>query len=306
MRQVHGLMPEKLTVDDVAPLRAEEYKNFLFRFLYDCGMGDNKVQEGHIFVVSEFNFASFVGSNEGEALIPPGAEKAHRYMVVSETMKTSIETVSADGKLFNPFVHVAKVDAGSKDQDRTFEDPSTGLPVCLDDLGWNVQETNESGWAKQDAFLQYMRHFDKETQHLASRKRILIMEGLPTHTSPAINAYAKSKNINIVDLPHLSSHLTNPLDLAFFPMLRVKFFQKFTRTEMSTYDQTKSPELRQKMWQSFYQARNEIGVDLIKKGFAMSGIVPLSPPEFYKQATQRKFKVLGWQETWKGNKKFGV
>ena len=86
--------------------------------------------------------------------------------------------------------------------------------------GWVIKPTN-NGWTNNKTGLDWIKHFDK---HTASRTkglyRMLVLDGYESHESAAFQDYYKSYNIITISLPPYSSHITQPLDVGCFSVLK--------------------------------------------------------------------------------------
>ena len=122
---------------------------------------------------------------------------------------TAIECVSGDGFVLPPFLivqgknHLASWYAG------------TDLPPS-----W-VVKPSPKGWTDNETAMDWIRHFDKHTSsHQQGVYCMIILDGHESHLSAEFEAFCKEKNIITLCLPEHSSHLTQPLDLSCFSVLK--------------------------------------------------------------------------------------
>jgi hypothetical protein len=90
-----------------------------------------------------------------------------------------------------------------------------GLPP-----NWVIKPTS-NGWTNNETGLEWLKHFDKHTATRARGPyRILVLDGHESHESAEFQEYCKSHNIITLGLPSHSSHLTQPLDVGCFSVLK--------------------------------------------------------------------------------------
>ena len=85
---------------------------------------------------------------------------------------------------------------------------------------WPIR-TSASGWIDNTTGMEWIKHFDKYTE--GRRKgvwRMLVLDGYESHISIAFEAYCKEKNIVTLCLPAHSLHITQPLDVGCFSVLK--------------------------------------------------------------------------------------
>lgn len=84
-----------------------------------------------------------------------------------------------------------------------------------------VIKTTDNGWTNNETGLEWLKHFD---QHTAGRTkgtyRMLVLDGHESHESAAFHEYCKAHNIITLGLPPHSSHLTQPMDVGCFSVLK--------------------------------------------------------------------------------------
>jgi DDE superfamily endonuclease len=139
---------------------------------------------------------------------------------------------------------------------------------------WAIKTTS-NGWTNNDTGLEWLKHFDKHTRGCAKGPyRMLVLDGHESHESAAFQDYCKTNNIIPLCLPPHSSHLTQPLDVGCFSVLKrmygrqIETFIKahinhITKVEFflafhTAYEQSITPE-------------NAIA------GFRGAGLVPFNP-----------------------------
>ena len=87
-------------------------------------------------------------------------------------------------------------------------------------LDWAVKTTS-NGWTNNETGLQWLKHFDSYTAPRARGVyRMLVLDGHESHESVEFHNYCKHHNIVPICLPPHSSHLTQPLDIGCFSVLK--------------------------------------------------------------------------------------
>jgi hypothetical protein len=85
---------------------------------------------------------------------------------------------------------------------------------------WVIKPT-VNGWTNNETGLEWLKHFDKHTTTRAKGPyRILVLDRHESHESAIFQEYYKSNNIVTLCLPPHSSHLTQPLDVGCFSVLK--------------------------------------------------------------------------------------
>ena len=122
---------------------------------------------------------------------------------------TAITCINGEGWSIPPFLVVQGVYHLSN------WSTESGLP-----RDWVIKPTS-NGWTNNETGLEWLKHFDKHTTARARGPyRMLVLDGHESHESAAFQEYCKSHNIITLGLPAHSSHLTQPLDIGCFSVLK--------------------------------------------------------------------------------------
>ena len=122
---------------------------------------------------------------------------------------TAIACINSEGWSVPPFLVVQ----GKNHLSNWYTDG--GLPP-----DWVIKPTS-NGWTNNETGLEWLKHFDKHTAARARGPyRILVLDGHESHESAEFQEYCKSHNIITLGLPSHSSHLTQPLDVGCFSVLK--------------------------------------------------------------------------------------
>lgn len=176
---------------------------------------------------------------------------------------TAIECVSSDGFVLPPFLILQGVNHLAPWY------TECGLPNT-----WMIK-TSANGWTTNDTALEWIQHFDKYT---AGRRqggfRMIVLDGHESHLSAQFEDFCKEKNIITLCLPAHSSHLTQPLDVGCFSVLKRlygKELEDFIRAHINHITKTE-------FLLAFKAAHFKTMMpENIKAGFRGAGLVPYNP-----------------------------
>jgi hypothetical protein len=143
---------------------------------------------------------------------------------------TAIECASSDGFVLPPFLVVRGVNHLASWY------TECGLPPS-----WAIKTTS-NGWTDNETGLEWLRHFDK---HSSVRRRgayrMIVLDGHESHLSSQFEDFCKEKNIITICLPPHSSHLTQPLDVGCFSVLKRSYgkeIESFIKANISHITKT--------------------------------------------------------------------
>lgn len=139
---------------------------------------------------------------------------------------------------------------------------------------WVIKPTS-NGWANNETGLEWLKHFDK---HTAARARVpyrmLVLDGHDSHKSAEFQEYCKAQNIITLGLPPHSSHLTQPLDVGCFSVLKRAYsrqIEKFIKAHINHITKVE-------FFRAFAAAYKEsITIQNAQAGFRGAGLVPFDP-----------------------------
>jgi hypothetical protein len=189
--------------------------------------------------------------------------KRKRIQPGNREWATAIACVNAEGHNIPPFLLVK----GTVNLTNWFTEG--GLPHS-----WVVKPT-ENGWTDNATGLDWIQHFNKHTQFLKrGGYRMLILDGHESHMSIKFDEYCKAHNIVAVCLPPHSSHLTQPLDVACFGVLKRNFgleLDSFIKAHITHITKIEFFIAFQAAYNKTMTPKN------IKAGFRGAGLVPFDP-----------------------------
>lgn len=144
-----------------------------------------------------------------------------------------------------------------------------GLPC-----DWVIKPT-ENGWTNNETGLEWIKHFDKHTTARAKGPyRMLVLDGHESHESAEFQEYCKAHNIITLGLPPHSSHLTQPLDVGCFSVLKRAYGRQIETFIKAHINHITKVEF----FLAFVAAYKEsMTAQNAQAGFRGAGLVPFDP-----------------------------
>ena len=176
---------------------------------------------------------------------------------------TAIICVNGEGRSIPPFLVVQGVNHLANWY------TESGLPY-----DWAIKPTS-NGWTDNETGLEWLKHFDKHTARTAKGPyRMLVLDGHESHDSADFQSYCKSNNIIPLCLPAHSSHLTQPLDVGCFSVLKRSYglqIEHFIKAHINHISKVE-------FFIAFKAAYDQsITVQNGQAGFRGAGLVPYDP-----------------------------
>jgi hypothetical protein len=176
---------------------------------------------------------------------------------------TAIECVASDGFVLPPFLIVQGVNH-----------LASWYTECDLPPSW-VIKTSSNGWTDNDTALEWIQHFDKHTSvRRIGGYRMIVLDGHESHHSAQFEDFCKEKNIITLCLPPHSSHLTQPLDVGCFSVLKRAYgkeIEAFIKAHINHITKTE-------FFIAFKTAHfDTMTPENIKAGFRGAGLVPYDP-----------------------------
>jgi hypothetical protein len=176
---------------------------------------------------------------------------------------TAIECVSSDGFVVPPFLIVQ----GKNHLASWYE--GTNIPDT-----WMVKPS-PNGWTDNETAMDWIKHFNKHT--VVRRKgawRMIVLDGHESHVSAAFDNYCLEHNIITICLPAHSSHLTQPLDVGCFSVLKRLYGRQLEIFIRAHINHIMKPEF----FIAFVATHNAtMTCENVKAGFRGAGLVPYDP-----------------------------
>lgn len=160
---------------------------------------------------------------------------------------------------------------------------------------------SHSGWFDttifEDWFFSVVLPYFKK---LGDQKKVMIGDNLASHISQKVIKSCLDNNISFVLLPPNSTHLTQPLDVAYFRPLKIKWRQvlnSWKEKNKGVVPKTQFPRL---VGLAMKQLGKESSTNLIS-GFEACGIVPLNPNKVIQRIPSLSSKLSdSWLRTFEG------
>jgi hypothetical protein len=226
----------------------------------------SKVPPSHIFNYDETNLSDDPGTKK--CLFKRGVKYPDRLCDSSKSATSIMFCGSADGKMLPSYV-VYK-------SEHLWSTWTEGGPP---NTRYN---RSHSGWFDLHCFSDWFETvFVRSTSGLSGRK-VIIGDNLSSHFSETVLSLAKDNNISFTCLPPNSTHLAQPLDVAFYGPLKRSW--RIVLDEWKTSQKKRSalvtkdafPGLLQKLYSTIYPSGNERSSNLVA-GFKKCGISPFKP-----------------------------
>jgi hypothetical protein len=138
-----------------------------------------------------------------------------------------------------------------------------------------VIKTTSNGWTDNETGLEWLQHFDKHTRGCTKGPyRMLVLDGHESHESAAFQEYCKANNIITLCLPPHSSHLTQPLDVGCFSVLKRMYGRQIETFIKAHINHITKVEF----FLAFHAAyKRSITTQNAQAGFRGAGLVPFNP-----------------------------
>jgi hypothetical protein len=176
---------------------------------------------------------------------------------------TAIECVSADGFVVPPMLVVQ----GKHHLASWYTDG--GLPGT-----WPIR-TSTNGWTDNNTGMEWIKHFHECTdKRRQGAWRMLVLDGHESHLSDAFETYCQENNIITLCLPPHSSHITQPLDVGCFSVLKRMYGREIEDFIKASVTHITKLEL----FHAFKAAHDRtMTPENVRAGFKGSGLVPFNP-----------------------------
>lgn len=200
------------------------------------------------------------------SMVVTGANREGRRKILqpgNREWATAIECVSSDGFVVPPYLilqgkhHLASWYTES------------GLPDT-----WRIK-TSPNGWTDNETGLDWIQHFHKSTDNRRKGAyRMIVLDGHESHLSAEFQKFCKDHGIITLCLPAHSSHLTQPLDVGCFSVLKRAYSKELELFIRAGIDHITKVEFLM----AFHTAHNNsITMSNVLGGFRGAGLVPFDP-----------------------------
>lgn len=227
------------------------------------------IDHGLIINYDETNITDDPGRKK--VVVRRGSRHPERIVDSSKSSTSVMFSAAGDGTLLPPYITYKAENI----YNTWTENGPKGAIYNRSKSGWFTLEIFED-WFRKIA-LPYFKKFDKEAG------KVMLGDNLASHISPWIIEECEKNNVKFVLLPPNSTHYTQPLDVAFFRPLKIKWRQtlgEWKSKNRGTVSKDKFPRLLKKCIE-------DMGEDNIRKniksGFQGAGIVPLDREQVLKR-----------------------
>ncbi|APA09832.1 hypothetical protein SS1G_05945 [Sclerotinia sclerotiorum 1980 UF-70] len=139
---------------------------------------------------------------------------------------------------------------------------------------WAIKPTSNR-WTNNETGLEWLKHFDKHTiRQKKSKYRMLVLDRHESHESIPFQSYCKSNDIICLKLPLHSSHLTQPLDVGCFGVLKRSYSSQIEEFIKAYINHITKVEFFIAFKTAYQQSINSQNM---KAGFRGTGLIPFDP-----------------------------
>lgn len=174
---------------------------------------------------------------------------------------TVIETINAAGWALPPFVILA----GKLHQAAWYKSLPADWVIALSHNGWT---TDELGY-------EWVQHFNRHTEaRTQGAYRLLILDGHSSHATPEFDLYCIEHKIITLCMPAHTSHRLQPLDVACYSPLKLKYGNEVTelaRQGIYHIDKIEFLDIYTRVRPAVFSSQNA------RSGFLATGLIPFDP-----------------------------
>ncbi|CAK1583545.1 unnamed protein product [Parnassius mnemosyne] len=152
-----------------------------------------------------------------------------------------------------------------------------------------------SGWFDSFVFEDYFNTIIMDWAKSLPSKKVVICDNLSSHLNVSVIELCECHNIQFVFIPSSSTHITQPLDVAFFAPLKkvwraILLKYKMENPNQTTLNKNHFPKLLHSLVDQveIYSSKN------IKSGFRATGIYPFIPREVLKRVPEYQEDVASY------------
>lgn len=218
----------------------------------------------NIFNFDETNFSDDPGAKK--VVVLRGCKRVERIMEHYKMAVSLMFCISAAGDILPPFV----VYKGK----HLYENWCTGGPAGAH------YSVSKSGWFDNQTFEQWFERIFLPFIQKLSGEKIVICDNLASHFSPKVIDLCLQNNIIFTTIPPNSTHIMQPLDVAFFKPLKVYWRNILETWRKETRQKGCIPkEIFPSLLSRLYEKIRDKGKENAKQGFRKTGLHPLNPNE---------------------------
>ena len=232
--------------------KPERLKKWYDQYRDFCS-ANNIIDPGQVFNFDESGFPLQAG-NTGKVVVERGTKVAYRVTADKKTQITAFACICADGTILDPGVIFPGI--------RAVYEYGLSLPGYF--------AFTEKGYMETDKFYSWFANvFVRKVER---RPVVLLLDGHESHIDLHTMKLAKQEGIHLFALPSHTSHITQPLDVAFFHPLKLgwkKVCKDFMDTTLCSVNKATFGSLFMKAW------NDSVKPETVVSGFRRSGIWPI-------------------------------
>lgn len=272
------------TTQNIKQVRAEKGLQELQNFFANLQETIKDIPPSHILNYDETNLSDNPGN--AKCIFRRGTKYPERVVNSSKSSVSIMFTVSAAGDCLPTYVVYKSINLYSEWVDGG--PPSTRF------------NCTKSGWFDSACFDDYFKTIILPWAKNLPGSKVIIGDNLSSHLNIEVIELCQEYQIKFVFLPPNSTHLTQPLDVAFFGPLKREWRKillnyKISNPGQSTINKKHFPKLLAKLLKNI----NLRGIENIKSGFKATGICPVNAqnvlkriPEYFDQNVYEIDSVL--------------
>lgn len=244
--------------ENIKRVRAAVNHEMINKYFDELEKSLEGVPSANIVNYDETNFSDDPGKIK--VVVKRGSKHADRIMDSSKSSVSVMMAAAGSGKLLAPYV-VYKA--------------QHLYPAWLENgPPGTAYNRNKSGWFDQTIFEDWFRKIALPYFRSLDGKKILIGDNLSSHVSIMVLQKCMENNIQFILLPPNSTHLCQPLDVAFFHPLKNAWrvvLTEWKKSNRGVFPKSEFPRLLNETLQ-------KVGANVeknIKAGFLASGLIPV-------------------------------
>lgn len=273
-RERHPVLSNRLC-ENIKRNRAQVSREAITSYFQNLETSLQGVPPEAIINYDESNLSDDPGRSK--VLVRRGSKHPERCLDTSKMSTSIMMSCTAGGELLPPYVIYRAIHMYESWRERG---PKKARYNCT-----------KSGWIDtavfEDWFIYLVLPYMKK---LGPGPKALIGDNLSSHLSERVIEECRNNNIRFILLPPNSTHLCQPLDVAFFRPMKTawkKQLLKWKQANQGTVPKSQFPALLKETLESMNEnmARN------IKSGFRASGVYPLDKNEVLKRLPDKNVAV---------------
>lgn len=218
----------------------------------------------HIWNYDETNLSDDPGTKK--IITKRGCKYPERIINFSKQSTSLMFCGSASGEILDPYVVYKALNL--------YDTWSVGGPAHT------RYNRSKSGWFESNIFEDWFENsLLRRLKKLEDGPKIIIGDNLASHISIHVLTLCEQNNIKFLCLPPNTTHLTQPLDVAFFRPLKQKWREILSNYKSTTTNKTVAKCDFPRLLKNLMESLRENGKTNLMSGFRKSGIHPINRNE---------------------------